>query len=120
MLPASVAARGEGYAVWAGVGLGILALIVLEQILWWHHCYRSLGEHRLVGYLVLDADGLHKSLGGLAVGATFVLDVHVGIVIWLVGPAAPRRRDPRLSLAESVDMVASFPSPRGTSSYRPR
>jgi zinc and cadmium transporter len=87
MLPASVAARGEGLTVWAGVGLGILAFLVLEQFLHWHHCHRSLGEHRPVGYLVLVADGLHNLVGGLAVGGAFVLDVRLGVVTWLVAAA---------------------------------
>ena len=87
MLPASVAALGDGLTVWVGVALGILAFLVLEQFLHWHHCHRSLGEHRPVGYLVLVADGLHNLVGGLAVGGAFVLDVRLGVVTWLVAAA---------------------------------
>ena len=87
MLPASVATLGDGPTVWVGVALGILAFLVLEQFLHWHHCHRSLGEHRPVGYLVLVADGLHNLVGGLAVGGAFVLDVRLGVVTWLVAAA---------------------------------
>jgi zinc and cadmium transporter len=44
-------------------------------------------EHAPLGYLILLADGLHNFLGGLGVGAAFVLDIRVGIATWLVAAA---------------------------------
>ncbi len=36
---------------------------------------------------MLVADGLHNLVGGLAVGAAFVLDVRLGVITWLVAAA---------------------------------
>jgi zinc and cadmium transporter len=87
MLPESVAALGNTLTVYAWLAAGLLAFLVLEQFLHWHHCHRSMAAHRPVGYLILAADGLHNLIGGLAIGAAFVADVRLGIVTWLVAAA---------------------------------
>jgi zinc and cadmium transporter len=87
MLPQSVAELGNGATVWVWVGAGFLVFFVLEQYLHWHHCHLPASEHAPLGYLILIADGLHNFLGGLAVGATFTLDLRVGIVTWLIAAA---------------------------------
>lgn len=66
---------------------GLLAFLVLEQYLHWHHCHRPVAAHRPVGHLILVADGLHNLIGGLAIGATFVTDLRLGIVTWVVAAA---------------------------------
>ena len=87
MLPSSVAAMGNDLAVYGWVAAGLFGFLVLEQFLHWHHCHRSSGAHRPVGYLILLADGMHNLVGGLAVGSAFVLDIRLGIVTWLVAAA---------------------------------
>jgi zinc and cadmium transporter len=87
MLPESVDALGNELTVYGWVALGIVAFLVLEQFLHWHHCHRPVGAHRPVGYLILVADGLHNLVGGLAVGSAFVLDTELGMVTWLVAAA---------------------------------
>jgi zinc and cadmium transporter len=87
MLPESVDALGNDLTVYGWVALGVVAFLVLEQFLHWHHCHRPIGAHRPVGYLILVADGLHNLVGGLAVGSAFVLDTRLGIVTWLVAAA---------------------------------
>ncbi|ARP74521.1 zinc transporter [Streptomyces pluripotens] len=87
MLPESVRALGNHLFVYAWVAAGLLAFLVLEQFLHWHHCHRPITAHRPLGYLVLVADGLHNFIGGLAVGSAFVVDVRLGLVTWLVAAA---------------------------------
>ena len=88
MLPASIAAIGNGLAVHLAFVGGFASMFVLEQFLHWHHCHRIRHDtHRPVGVLILVADGLHNFMGGLAVGAAFVIDIDVGLVTWLVAAA---------------------------------
>lgn len=87
LLPESVAEFGNTLSVYAWLAAGLLAFLVLEQVLHWHHCHRSVTAHRPLGHLILLADGLHNLIGGLAIGAAFVVDVRLGIVTWLVAAA---------------------------------
>lgn len=87
MLPQSVDALGNGPAVYGWVALGIVAFLVLEQYLHWHHCHRPVATHRPVGYLILLADGVHNFIGGMAVASAFLLDIRLGIITWLVAAA---------------------------------
>ena len=88
MLPAAVDHMGNRIGVYVWFAAGLLAFLVLEQLLHWHHCHRPLQMHRQpLGYLVLIADGLHNLLGGLAVGASFVFDFRLGLTAWLVAAA---------------------------------
>jgi zinc and cadmium transporter len=87
MLPTAVDELGNELSlyVWLAAGFGIF--FVLEQFLHWHHCHRPVSEHAPLGYLILLADGVHNFLGGLAVGGAFMIDLHVGLVTWLVAAA---------------------------------
>lgn len=87
MLPAAVATLGNTLTVYAALAAGLVAFLVLEQYLHWHHCHRPVSAHRPVGYLILAADGLHNLIGGLAIGAAFLTDVRLGVVTWLVAAA---------------------------------
>jgi zinc and cadmium transporter len=69
------------------VAAGLFSFHVLEQFLHWHHCHRQVSAHRPLGYLILVADGLHNLIGGLAVGAAFLVDVRLGLVTWLAAAA---------------------------------
>jgi zinc and cadmium transporter len=87
MLPSSVDELGNRLVVYASLAVGLFSLFLLEQYLSWHHCHRSESEHRPLGYLILVADGLHNFIGGLAVGAAFIIDIRLGVVTWLVAAA---------------------------------
>jgi zinc and cadmium transporter len=87
MLPEAIDALGNELRVYASLAIGLYAFFLLEQYLHWHHCHRPVPAHRPLGYLILIADGLHNLIGGLAVGSAFVLDVHLGVVTWLVAAA---------------------------------
>lgn len=44
-------------------------------------------RHGPLGYLILVADGVHNLVGGLAVGAAFLVDTQVGLVTWAAAAA---------------------------------
>jgi zinc and cadmium transporter len=87
MLPQTVSELGNTLSVYVWLVGGFVAFFVLEQYLHWHHCHLPTSEHAPLGYLILVADGLHNFLGGLAVGAAFMIDLELGIVTWLVAAA---------------------------------
>jgi zinc and cadmium transporter len=87
MLPEAIAEGGNELSVYVWLVAGFVVFFLLEQYLHWHHCHLPVSEHAPLGYLILLADGLHNLLGGLAVGAAFVVDLRVGIVTWLVAAA---------------------------------
>jgi zinc and cadmium transporter len=87
MLPEAVEQSGNELSVYVAFAAGFAAFFLLEQYLHWHHCHRPVTQHAPLGYLILLADGLHNFLGGLGVGAAFVLDLRLGITTWLVAAA---------------------------------
>jgi zinc and cadmium transporter len=87
MLPEAVAHTGNRLSVYVWFVAGFVGFFVLEQFLGWHHCHRTVSQHAPLGYLILVADGAHNLLGGLAVGAAFVVDLRVGLVTWAVAAA---------------------------------
>jgi zinc and cadmium transporter len=87
MLPSSVDRLGNDLTVYGWLAGGLFAFFLLEQYLHWHHCHRSLSNHRPLGHLILVADGVHNFVGGLAVGAAFVVDTRLGMITWLVAAA---------------------------------
>jgi zinc and cadmium transporter len=87
MIPEATA-QDAGIAPWVSVLVGFALFLAIEQFLHWHHCHRETADCRpSLGYMLLVGDGLHKLLGGLAVGAAFVVDVRVGLTIWLAAAA---------------------------------
>jgi zinc and cadmium transporter len=87
MLPQSVAVLGNRISVYVWLVAGFVTFFVLEQYLHWHHCHRMVSQHSHLGYLILLADGAHNFIGGLAVAGAFIVDIHLGIVTWLVAAA---------------------------------
>lgn len=82
MLPEAIDSTGNTISVYASLVLGFIILFVFEQFLHWHHCHRSHLKHKPVSYSILMADGIHNLIGGLSVGAAFVIDIKLGIVTW--------------------------------------
>jgi zinc and cadmium transporter len=88
LLPEAVAARGAGVGTFLPVLAGFALFFLMEQFLAWHHTHSMpAAVKQPVTYLILLADGLHNFIGGLAIGASFLVSTEVGIVTWIAAAA---------------------------------
>jgi len=88
LIPEAVAARGAGISTFLPVLAGFALFFLMEQFLAWHHQHTATSDERTpVTYLILLADGLHNFIGGLAIAASFLVDVKVGIITWVAAAA---------------------------------
>jgi zinc and cadmium transporter len=87
LLPAAVDTLGNRLLVYLLVLAGFALLFVLEQYLNLHHCHQTECRHQAMAYLILLADGFHNLIGGMAVGAAFLIDFRVGLGAWLAAAA---------------------------------
>jgi len=89
MIPEGIEAFGGADTVFfLWVLAGFVLFFLLEQMIHWHHCRNATADcKKPLGYLILIGDGLHNFLGGLAVGGTFLIDIHLGIITLLVAAA---------------------------------
>ncbi len=84
MLPSAITEIGAELSVYLWVLGGFAVFFVLEQFLHWHHCHREAGGcEEPVTYLILIANAIHKSIGGIAVAGTFLVDLRLGLTIFL-------------------------------------
>jgi len=84
MLPTAVEEMGPGLRVFLWVLGGFVLFFMLEQFLHWHHCHREVGGcDEPVTYLILIANAVHKFIGGVAVAGSFLVDLRLGLTIWL-------------------------------------
>ncbi len=84
MLPHALAHADDHAAALGHAALGFAAFLALDLLLEWRHC-RQPGRPsvRPLAPLLLLADGLHNFLGGLAVGAAFLVDARAGLGAWI-------------------------------------
>lgn len=88
LIPEAVGARGPDVAVFGAVLAGFSLFFLLEQLVSWHHDHTGTTPTRApVTYLILLADGLHNFIGGLAIAASFLVGVDIGLVTWLAAAA---------------------------------
>jgi zinc and cadmium transporter len=84
MLPHALSAAENQSIMMLWVVVGFTAFFALDQLLEWHHCHLPPSEHvQPLGPLLLVADGVHNFLGGLAIGAIFLVDIRAGIAAWV-------------------------------------
>lgn len=83
LIPESVDRMGNTPAAYIWVATGFLVFLLLEQLLYWHHCHRPAADHRRpMGVLLLAGDAVHNLVGGLAIGAIFLADIRLGVLAW--------------------------------------
>jgi zinc and cadmium transporter len=88
MLPASLAGSAEAVDAFVWTAAGFCLFFLIEQLLHYHHCHRaSAACKKPLTYLILLGDGLHNLLGGVAVAATFLIDIRLGVATWLAAAA---------------------------------
>jgi zinc and cadmium transporter len=88
LLPEAVAARGPGVGTFLPAFAGFALFFLMEQFLAWHHAHALDADVKQpVTYLILLADGLHNFIGGLAIGASFLVSIDVGVITWIAAAA---------------------------------
>lgn len=84
MLPAVEERLGSARAAHAWMALGFVLFFAFEQLVHWHHSKQgSADHHHPMTILVLLGDGLHKLVGGLAIGAAFSISPAVGLTTFI-------------------------------------
>jgi len=60
---------------------GIFAFFVLEKFLLWRHQHTLESDNHIhpMGYMNLFADGVHNSIDGMIIGASYLISVPIGI-----------------------------------------
>jgi zinc and cadmium transporter len=89
LLPEALARGGLRLEYFVWLVAGFVVFFLLEQFLHWRHEHAVGPVHHTppVTYLILAADGLHNFLGGMAIGASFLVSPHVGVVTWIAAAA---------------------------------
>jgi zinc and cadmium transporter len=74
---------GSPAAVFGVAVLGVVTFGLLESVLHERHHHDHEGHHHGVGWMLLAGDALHSLVGGIAVGSAFLVDVRLGLAVWL-------------------------------------
>ncbi|RMH22266.1 MAG: ZIP family metal transporter [Gammaproteobacteria bacterium] len=91
LLPHAIEEAGaeKVHVVGATVLIGILVFFILEKMVLWRHCHHEEceahtedqhGKGQAVGPLVLIGDSLHNFIHGVLIAASFLADIHLGVI----------------------------------------
>ena len=81
LIPEAINRSGPELDIFIWVLVGFSIFFLMEQFLAWHHHHDVISEHKEpFTYLILISDALHNFIGGLAIGASFLVSVKVGII----------------------------------------
>ena len=88
LLPEAIIRVGPRFEIFVWLLCGFSLFFLMEQFLAWHHHHDVISEHKEpFTYLILVSDALHNFIGGLAIGASFLVSVEVGIITWIAAAA---------------------------------
>lgn len=88
MIPAAVEEMQNSTATYVWLATGFTMFLGFEQLLNWRHSHsQSPDDRQPLTYLMLAADGLHKLIDGLFVGASFLVSTKLGLIAWLAAAA---------------------------------
>ena len=85
LIPESFEELADGTIVGLLVIAGLFLFFVVEKLLHWHHHSEDIEEHHTqpVGKLVLFSDGVHNFVDGVVIGASFLVNIPIGIATTL-------------------------------------
>jgi zinc and cadmium transporter len=79
LLPESLENAANSLNVFIYVIIGFIGFFVLEKYLYWRHCHKGKCEIHMFTYLNLIGDGIHNFMDGLIIGASFFVNINVGM-----------------------------------------
>ncbi|NOQ56413.1 MAG: ZIP family metal transporter [Nanohaloarchaea archaeon] len=68
------------YDVCGYVLVGFIFFFMIEKILHWHHCHKHKCKVHTFAYMNLLGDAAHNFIDGLIIAASFITDIHLGII----------------------------------------
>ncbi len=68
------------YNIFLYVLVGFTLFFLIEKILHWRHCHKEKCPIHTFAYMNLFGDGIHNFIDGLIIAASFVTNIHLGIV----------------------------------------
>lgn len=87
LIPESIETINNTLLTFVLVFLGFLSFFILEQFLFWHHCHEAPSEHhthrKVLRAMIMVSDSIHNFIGGVAVGASFMVSPKIGLITWL-------------------------------------
>jgi len=83
LLPETLEQMEQG-RVFGLVIVGFILFFILERYFHWRHCHEGACDIHAFSYLNLIGDGIHNFSDGLVIGASFMVNIHFGIVTTLV------------------------------------
>jgi len=63
--------------------VGFSVFFLLERLILWHHCHDGVCEVHPFTYLNLVGDSVHNFIDGFVIAASYLINIHVGIVTTL-------------------------------------
>ena len=78
MLPEAVGKEGSSILIYTL--MGILVMFVLEKFLLWYHCHNKKCPVHGFAYTILIGDGVHNFIDGIIIGASFLINIPLGII----------------------------------------
>ncbi|MCX5709478.1 MAG: ZIP family metal transporter [Candidatus Omnitrophica bacterium] len=82
IIPEAVEAN-KGIVVYYYIILGIVAFFLMEKYFYWRHCHDENCSIHAFTYLNLIGEGVHNFIDGLAIAASFIVSVDLGLVTTL-------------------------------------
>lgn len=67
-------------AIFTYVLLGIILFFLIEKGLHWRHCHKGQCDVHAFTSLTLIGDGVHNFIDGMIIAASFMTDLHLGVV----------------------------------------
>jgi len=72
--------RFRDYHIFVYVLVGFVLFFLIEKILHWRHCHKRKCPVHTFAYMNLVGDAVHNFIDGLIIAASFVANLHLGIV----------------------------------------